>query len=123
MSEPSKDPQTTPTPEDLREHVEQTRAELGETVAALSAKTDVTAQAKEKTAQVKEQVAVKASELKAKAKTTAAHAGEVWEEKAPEHVRQKAAEGTQVARDHRTALLAALGAITVALLVWRSRKG
>jgi hypothetical protein len=43
-------------PDVLREQIEQTRAELGETVEALAAKTDVKAQAKAKLAEGKEQL-------------------------------------------------------------------
>ncbi|MEU9081322.1 DUF3618 domain-containing protein [Streptomyces sp. NPDC048357] len=49
----------TPTPEKLREQVEHTRDELGQTIEALAAKADVKAQAKERTAALKEQAAEK----------------------------------------------------------------
>ena len=42
-------------PEEIRESIAQTREELGDTVAALAAKTDVKARAKEKAALVKAQ--------------------------------------------------------------------
>lgn len=47
------DPDLPGDPEELREQIEHTRQELGETVEALVAKVDVKAQAKEKLAEVK----------------------------------------------------------------------
>lgn len=84
------------TPEQIREQVERTRAELGETIEALSAKTDVTARAREKTAQLRERAAATTGELK-----------------------DVAAHGVRAARDNRTALLVAAGAVALLLLVWR----
>jgi ElaB/YqjD/DUF883 family membrane-anchored ribosome-binding protein len=43
-------------PEQIRREIDQTRAELGDTAAALAAKTDVKARAKEKVQGVKERV-------------------------------------------------------------------
>lgn len=53
MSERSNDEQAAATPAEVREQVERTRAELGETVQALADKADVKARAKEKTAEVR----------------------------------------------------------------------
>ena len=53
----------TPDPEQLRAEIEDTRRELGETVAALSAKTDVKAQAQAKVSDVKATVQEKKEEL------------------------------------------------------------
>ncbi|MGW0122152.1 DUF3618 domain-containing protein [Streptomyces sp. NPDC003327] len=150
MNQPHhEDPDTASSPQALRAQVEHTREELGQTVGALAARTDVTARAQEKAAEVKQQAAAKAEELKAQAahaaaqvrekipgpvkdkaasaadqaRTTAAHAAQLLQDKAPEPVRQKAAEGAQAARDHRKLLLvAAAGAV----LVWaacRRKKG
>ena len=47
---------TQPTPEELRREIERTRRELGETVDALSHKTDVKEQARLKKEEVREQV-------------------------------------------------------------------
>ncbi|MDT0469147.1 hypothetical protein [Streptomyces gibsoniae] len=56
------------------------------------------------------------------ARAEAAQAGQVWEERAPEPVRQKAAQGAQLARGNRELLLAAAGATVVVCLAWRRRK-
>lgn len=50
-------------PEQLRSEIEQTRQELGDTVEALAAKTDVKAQAKRKVEETKASVAEKKDEL------------------------------------------------------------
>jgi hypothetical protein len=54
-------------PEQIREQIEETRHELGDTVEALAAKTDVKAQAKRKVAETKSSVAEKKDELLGKA--------------------------------------------------------
>jgi F0F1-type ATP synthase assembly protein I len=58
-------------PEEIREDIEQTREELGETVAAMAEKTDVKQQAKAKAEELKGQAGAKAKELSDKAKGVA----------------------------------------------------
>jgi chromosome segregation ATPase len=61
--------QPTPeTPEELREEIERTRQDLGDTVAALAEKTDVKARAKDKVAEVKSNVTEKKTELMGRAR-------------------------------------------------------
>ncbi|PRH77865.1 hypothetical protein C6N75_17725 [Streptomyces solincola] len=141
MTQPSRDESDAPSPEELRERVEQTRHELGMTIEALAAKAVVKARAQEKATEVTKQAAQKAEELKAEASQTAARiqdrtpdpvkdkaavaaeqirakaaqATDLLQEKAPEPVRQKAAEGVRMARENRTLLLTAAG---VVVLVW-----
>ena len=55
-------------PEQLREEIEETRQELGDTVEALAAKTDVKRQAKRKVEETKSSVAEKKDELLGKAR-------------------------------------------------------
>lgn len=52
------------TPQQVREEIEQTRTELGDTVAALAGKTDVKAQAKQTVDAAKENVTGRVSEIK-----------------------------------------------------------
>jgi hypothetical protein len=52
------------TPEQVRREIEQTRIELGDTVAALAEKADVKGQAKQAAGEVKANVTDKASEIK-----------------------------------------------------------
>lgn len=58
-------------PDEIRTEIEQTREELGETVAAVAEKTDVKGQAQAKAEEMKEQAAAKARELGEKAKEVA----------------------------------------------------
>jgi ElaB/YqjD/DUF883 family membrane-anchored ribosome-binding protein len=55
-------------PAELRADIEQTRQELGDTVAALAEKTDVKTRAKEKVSEVKQNVTEKRTELMGKAR-------------------------------------------------------
>jgi uncharacterized protein DUF3618 len=56
-------------PEEIRVDIEQTREEVGETVEALAAKTDVKAQARQRAEAIKANAKAKADELKAKAQS------------------------------------------------------
>jgi ElaB/YqjD/DUF883 family membrane-anchored ribosome-binding protein len=58
-------------PGQIREDIEQTREELGETVAAVAEKTDVKRQAQAKAEELKGQAGAKAKELSDKAKEVA----------------------------------------------------
>jgi ElaB/YqjD/DUF883 family membrane-anchored ribosome-binding protein len=55
-------------PAQLREDIERTRADLGDTVAALAEKTDVKARAKEKVSEVRHNVTEKKTELVGRAR-------------------------------------------------------
>ncbi|MGW5666250.1 DUF3618 domain-containing protein [Streptomyces sp. NPDC003758] len=161
MTKPTHDERTAEGTEELRVQLEHSREELGQTVEALVARTDVKARAQEKAAEVKEQAAAKAAEVKeqaaakaielktkaagvahqvqdklpgtvrdnaaravGEARAQAAQAGRVWEEKAPEPLRQKAALGARAARDKRIVLLvAAAGAVTLWLARRRGSRG
>jgi ElaB/YqjD/DUF883 family membrane-anchored ribosome-binding protein len=58
------------TPEEIRAEIEETRAEVGDTVEALAAKTDVKAQAKQKVEEIKGNVRQRGETLKARAQST-----------------------------------------------------
>lgn len=55
-------------PEDIRSEIEETREELGDTVEALAAKTDVKAQARQRVEEVKDNVQAKRDEFTQKAR-------------------------------------------------------
>jgi ElaB/YqjD/DUF883 family membrane-anchored ribosome-binding protein len=55
-------------PEQIREEIQATREQLGDTVEALAAKTDVKAQAKQKLDETKESVSAKTDDLLGKAR-------------------------------------------------------
>jgi F0F1-type ATP synthase assembly protein I len=59
---PAVDAPSSSDPEEIREDIEQTRGELGETVTALAEKTDVKQQAQAKAEELKEQATDKARE-------------------------------------------------------------
>ncbi|MFD0395076.1 DUF3618 domain-containing protein [Streptomyces nogalater] len=96
MTQPPHDEPTASSPEELRDQVEQTRHELGETVEALAAKTDVKARAQEKAAEVKEQAATKAAEVKVQAAVKAAEVKEQAAVKAAEVKEQAAAKAVRL---------------------------
>ncbi|WP_405914647.1 DUF3618 domain-containing protein [Streptomyces sp. NBC_00728] len=148
MTHTPADQHSTPTPAELREQIEHTRHELGDTVQALADKTDVKARARQKAGQLKDDAVAKAGELKVQAtkaasqaqdklpdsfkekvaqaagqaRATATQAGRTWEEKAPAPLQQKTAQSAQLAREHRTLLLTAAAGITVLWLASRIKK-
>ena len=122
------------TPEEVRAEIDQTRVELGDTVEALVAKTDVKAQARQavtdakatvadKAADVKQTLASKQDEVTAKAAdvkqtvtdkkdevTAAAH------ETTPDSVGDTGRRAVALAQDNRPALIVA-GAFALGLLI------
>jgi ElaB/YqjD/DUF883 family membrane-anchored ribosome-binding protein len=62
--------QETRSPEEIRADIEQTRAEVGDTVEALAAKTDVKSQAKQKVDELKGNVRQRGESLKTRAQST-----------------------------------------------------
>lgn len=91
-------------PEDVRREIEQTRAELGDTVEELAGKADVKAQAKSKVEDVKQTVGGKKEEFVSKAKQAS-----------PESV--DPGQAVAVAKDNPVPL--ALGALVVGFLLGR----
>ncbi|MFI5672840.1 DUF3618 domain-containing protein [Streptomyces sp. NPDC051704] len=141
----------TPDSAELRDQIERTRDELGQTVEALAAKADIKAQAKKKAAAVKGQAAEKAAlasdqirqkgeeavqlvkdntpdpllkktaEAAAHVRENATKAGQYAAGKTPDPFLEKAGHAATVARANRTPLLAIGAAVVVLLLVRRSR--
>jgi chromosome segregation ATPase len=97
-------------PEQLREQIEETRRELGDTVEALAAKTDVKAQAKRKLEETKSSVAAKKDELVGKARSAS-----------PGSASGAAAQISEQARAH-PARAAAAGAFLAGFLTGRVTK-
>ncbi|MFE2533901.1 DUF3618 domain-containing protein [Streptomyces sp. NPDC059371] len=128
MTQTPAERQSAPSPDQLREQIEHTRRDLGQTVQALADRTDVKARVQQKASALREQAVLEAGELKAQAakaasqvqgklpdsvkdkaaqatgqvRATTARVGRMWDEKAPEPLRQKTARSAQPARDHRT---------------------
>ena len=75
-------------PEEIREEIEQTREEMGGTVAAVASKTDVKKQARGKVEEVKGEAGAKAEQAKAKARELGDKAKEAAPDSAGEGVQQ-----------------------------------
>jgi hypothetical protein len=98
-------------PEQIRQEIDQTRAELGDTVAAMARKTDVKAQAKERIDHVKTSAAGKKEEFVGRAR-----------EISPQGAVLAANQASQKARSHPLPL-AVTGAFAVGFLAGRLGNG
>ena len=106
------------TPEQVAEEIQQTRVQLGDTVAALAEKTDLKAQAKHAVNEAKGTVSGKASEIK---ETVSGKTDEFVSSACaatPESASDAGHRLAQFAQEHR-ALVAALGAFVFGLLIGR----
>jgi len=97
-------------PEQLREEIEETRRELGDTVEALAAKADVKARMHEKVESTKESVTQKKDELLGKARDSS-----------PDSVSAGASQATQKARENPVPV-AAIGAFVAGFVAGRLTK-
>jgi ElaB/YqjD/DUF883 family membrane-anchored ribosome-binding protein len=97
-------------PEQIREEIEETRREMGDTVEALAAKADVKARMKDKVEATKESAAQKKDELLGKARETS-----------PDSVSAGASQATQKAKENPLPV-AAIGAFVGGFLVGRLTK-
>ena len=108
MSPQEKTPAAAKSPAEIRAEIDETREEMGETVAAVAAKTDVKAQARARVDEVKANVHHKADEAKAAAR---------------EHTPASAQEGVAtVATKARENKLALLGAGALLAAFWLGRR-
>lgn len=96
--------------EQIRAEIDSTREELGDTVAALSAKTDVKAQAKQRLEDTKSSLAGKKDELLGKARDAS-----------PESASEVASRASEQARQNPLPL-AAFGAFAFGFLVGRTSR-
>jgi ElaB/YqjD/DUF883 family membrane-anchored ribosome-binding protein len=83
--------QGTRSPEEIRADIEDTRAEVGDTVEALAAKTDVKAQARAKVEDIKGTVRERADVLKAKARSSSPEGAQQGGQQVVAKVREKPA--------------------------------
>jgi len=97
-------------PEQLREEIEETRRELGDTVEALAAKADVKSRMKDKVEATKESAAQKKDDLLGKARETS-----------PDSVASGASQATQKAKENPLPV-AAIGAFVTGFLIGRLTK-
>jgi hypothetical protein len=103
----SDDTQEPRSPEEIRADIEESREEVGDTVEALAAKTDVKAQARNRIEEVKGTIRAKADEAKAKAQSST-----------PESAQQGGQQLATKARENRTPLMIG-GAVLLAFLLGR----
>jgi len=103
----SDDTQETRSPEEIRADIEQTREQVGDTVEALTAKTDVKAQARERLDEIKGNIHAKADQAKARAQSAA-----------PESAQQGGQQLVTKVRENPTPLMLG-GAVLVAFLIGR----
>jgi cobalamin biosynthesis Mg chelatase CobN len=127
-------------PAALRAEIDQTRTDLGETVAALTAKADVKARAKQAAAQAVDDVKTRTKDAATKAvdgvKATVAHVTEQASDTASQ-VRERATSSAVAARDRVTDLdvaqtarrpvpiavvAGAAALIALAIVIWRRRR-
>jgi uncharacterized protein YdbL (DUF1318 family) len=101
------DAQETRTPEEIRADIAQTREEVGDTVEALAAKSDVKAQARAKVDEIKGNARAKADEVKAKAQSST-----------PQSAQQGGQQVVTKVRENPAPLVLA-GAVLVAFLIGR----
>ena len=97
-------------PEQIREEIEETRREMGDTVEALAAKADVKARVHEKVESTKESMAQKKDDLLGKARETS-----------PDSVASGASQATQKAKENPIPV-AAVGAFAAGFLIGRLTK-
>jgi hypothetical protein len=112
------------TPELVRGEIEQTRAELGDTVAALSAKTDVKGQAKHAVAEAKETVTDKVSDVKGTVTDKKDEFVTSAQEATPESVSDAGQRGAAFARENSvplSVLAAVLASFGLGLVIGRRR--
>jgi uncharacterized protein YdbL (DUF1318 family) len=103
--------ETTRTPEQIQADIERTRAEVGDTVEQLAAKTDVKARAHERVEEIKGNVRQTAEELKSKATAST-----------PDSAQQGGKQAVQTVRSN-PAPFAFAGAVLLGYLIGRGRRG
>jgi hypothetical protein len=108
------------TPEDVRADIEQTRAELGDTVEALAAKTDVKGQAKRAVHDAGANVKQTASDARQAVSAKRDGAVSAAQQAAPDSAGDAGRRVSQFVQENRTALIPAL-ALGLGLLLGRRR--
>jgi ElaB/YqjD/DUF883 family membrane-anchored ribosome-binding protein len=113
-SPPATDETSSRDPAEIRVEIEESREELGETVAAVAEKTDVKKQAQAKADELKSQASDKAEEAKAKAKEV----GEKAKEAAPDSATEGARQAQRMAQENPVPVAVA-GAFVAGLVIGR----
>jgi hypothetical protein len=105
---------------ELKQEIERTREQLGETVEALAAKADVKAQARAKASQVTGRLRSRTAQARQQAAVAAGRLSKAT----PDPVQRVAVKTAATGRDRRVQLVMAAGAVVLAWLAiarWRQR--
>ncbi len=105
-------------PEQIKAEIQETREELGETVAALAEKADVKAQARKKVSETKATAQEKVAEVTGTAKAKAGEFSEKAQGATPESANAAARQGAQAARGNPVPTAAAGALFLGFLLGW-----
>jgi hypothetical protein len=105
-------------PEEIEQEIEQTREELGDTVAAVTDKADVKKQAKAKVSGAKKKAAEKKDAAKQKAADTTQQAKTKATEATPESAGAGMQQAQQIARDNPVPVMVGLAAFGGFLVGW-----
>jgi transposase-like protein len=108
------------TPEQVREEIEQTRADLGDTVASIAQKTDVKAQARQAVGEARTTVTGKVSDVKETVVGKKDDLVTAAQEAAPDSAGDAGERASAFAKENAPVLVA-LGAFGVGLLIGRRR--
>ncbi|HET9125875.1 MAG TPA: DUF3618 domain-containing protein [Solirubrobacteraceae bacterium] len=108
------------TPEQIRAEIEQTRQQLGETVEALAAKSDVKSQARQAAQEARAAMNEKVTEVRDTVAGTAQGASASVQQVAPRSVADAGTQLSRLVRENRPAMIAA-GALVVGILIGRRR--
>ena len=106
--------------EEIRAEIDQTRDEVGETVEALAAKSDVKAQAHQRIDEVKANVRARAEEAKATARARADEARAKAKDVTPQSAQEHGAEVAAKVRSNPTPVIAGAALVAAFLLGRRS---
>jgi Protein of unknown function (DUF3618) len=105
-------------PEEIKEDIEQTREELGDTVAAVSEKADVKKQAKRKASGAKKKVTETKDAAKQKAANTTQQARTKAKEATPDSAGAGMQQAQQIAREKPVPVIVGLAAFGGFILGW-----
>jgi ElaB/YqjD/DUF883 family membrane-anchored ribosome-binding protein len=105
-------------PEEIEEEIEQTREELGDTVAAVAEKTDVKKQAKRKASGAKKKATETKDAAKQKASGTRHEAAARLKEMTPESADAGVQQAQQLARENPVPVIVGMAAFGSFILGW-----
>lgn len=118
MADKTKESGGTREPEEIEQEIEQTREELGDTVAAVTEKADVKKQAKAKASGAKSKATAKKDAAKQRAAAAKEQATAKVNEVAPESGGAGIQQAQQLARENRVPVIVGIGVLGGFILGW-----